>query len=406
MNPTTLLRPSRANALRHLLGVVIVLAAITLAGTPASAAGLTAFEWRPAATAPAATAATTTPDVPVPGPGVTSAPVWFPLRGTWLVGCTWANGCNGHHGRPAIDWATDRFGSGAGAPVYAAGAGQASVTSRGDGCDASGGTQGNTVEIDHGNGVRSIYTHLQSVTVTDGSWVGPDTVIGTVGNTGWSSPCTFNHLHFEVTSAGVSVDPGPLLACADGNRITYPSAQSGGQWATVPQWTAMTNDGPACAMPEAAPETETIDLPPLGRVESTITSSDRTLRISGWLFDPDDPDAPLMLAIRWRGPVGGISGIQPVTASSVIRPDVPDAYPGAPMDAGFELAVTVPTRVRTVEVVAIDMATGETTVMARQKVSMPAEAPTLNASGHGAPPSWMTGSPALTPTQLSATRRN
>lgn len=393
-----------------------MLAAITLTSAPSSAAGVTALEaptGEPATGKPATgepvtggPAATTAPEVPVPGPGVTSAPVWFPLRGTWLVGCTWANGCNGHHGRPAIDWATDRFGSGAGAPVYAAGAGQASVTSRGDGCDASGGSQGNTVEVDHGGGVRSIYTHLQSVTVADGDWVGPDTVIGTVGNTGWSSPCTFNHLHFEVTNAGVSVDPGPLLACADGNRLTYPSAQGGAQWATVPQWTAMTNDGPACAMLEAAPETETIDLPPIGKVESTIASADRTLRISGWLFDPDDPDAPLVVAIRWRGPVGGMSGIQPVAASTVLRPDVPVAYPGAPVDAGFELAVTVPTRVRTVEVVAIDMATGETTVVARQKVSMPSVAPTLVAGDRSAPPSWMTGFPMLTSVQLSATESN
>lgn len=412
MNPTTLLRPSRANALRHLLGVVIVLAAITLTSAPSSAAGVTALEaptgepatGKPATGEPATgktatgepvtggPAATTAPEVPVPGPGVTSAPVWFPLRGTWLVGCTWANGCNGHHGRPAIDWATDRFGSGAGAPVYAAGAGQASVTSRGDGCDASGGSQGNTVEVDHGGGVRSIYTHLQSVTVADGDWVGPDTVIGTVGNTGWSSPCTFNHLHFEVTSGGVSVDPGPLLACADGNRLTYPSAQGGAQWATVPQWTAMTNEGPACALPEAV----TIDLPPVGKVDSTIASSDRTLRISGWLFDPDDPDASLVVAIRWRGPVGGMSGIQPVTASSVLRPDVSIAYPGAPVDAGFELTVTVPTRARTVEVVAIDTATGETTVVTRQKLSMPTDEPTLVGGERGAPPSWMTGYPSRT----------
>ncbi len=325
-------------------------------------------------------------DVPVAGPGVTSPPVWFPLRGTWLVGCTWANDCNGHHGRPAIDLATDRFGSGAGAPVFAAGAGQARVTSRGDGCNSGGGSQGNTVEVDHGGGVGSVYTHLQSVTVADGDWVGPDTAIGTVGNTGWSSPCTFNHLHFEVIANGVSVDPGPLLACVDGVRTTHPSTQAGGQWATVAQWTPMTNDGPACAIP--------VDLPPMGNVESVIASVDRTLRMSGWMFDPDNPDAQLAVAVRWRGPVGGVSGPVAVAAAAVVRTDVPEVHPGAPVNAGFELAVAVPSRVRSVEVLAVNVVTGETTVVARHRLSMPRDVPAPATSDKAGPsiPSWLTGS--------------
>ena len=366
---------------------MIMLAALTLAATPSvSATPAVAHVPNAADAAWSAPDAAWSSEVPVAGFGVTGPPEWFPLRGTWLVGCTWANNCNGHHGRPAIDLATDRFGSGAGAPVYAAGAGQAFVTSRGDGCDSGGGSQGNTVEVDHGGGVRSMYTHLQAVTVTDGDWVGPDTAIGTVGNTGWSSPCTFNHLHFEVMANGVSVDPGPLLGCADGVRIAHPSSQVGGQWATVAQWTPMTNDGPACAVP--------VDAPPIGSVDSLVASADRTLRISGWVFDPDDPHAGMVVAVRWRGPVGGVSGMVPVTSAAVVRTDVAGVHPDAPVDAGFELAVTVPSRVRSVEVVAVNPTTGETTVMSRHKLSMPRNLPA--APSPEAPGvrmlSWVTGS--------------
>ncbi len=165
----------------------------------------------------------------------------------------------------------------------------------------------------------------------------------------------------------------------------------------------MTNDGPACAEPGAVTDRSATDQQ---GGQSTIASADRTLRISGWLFDPDDPDASLVVAIRWRGPVGGLSGIQPVTTSSVIRPDVPDAYPGAPVDAGFELVVTVPARARTAEVVAINLTTGETTVMARHKVSIPTDGETLIAGRRGTPPSWMTGFPTFASAQLDATERN
>jgi hypothetical protein len=364
--PTTPTRSRRRRALRRLLTGVVVVVAVTMHTGPSFAADVP--------TAPVA------PEVPTANIGITSAPMWFPLRGIWLVGCTWNNGCGGHHGRPAIDLATDRFGTGAGAPVYAAGAGQAFITSRGNGCDPDGGTQGNTVEVDHGDGVRSLYTHLQSITVTDGDWVGPDTVIATVGNSGWSSPCTFHHLHFEVTVGGVSIDPGPLWACTDGDLITHPTSGVGSQWATVAQWTPMTNDGTACAVANPRAADAPVSSALIGAVDSVSTSADRMLRISGWLLNSDIPGASLNVAIRWRGPVGGVSGIVAVASTPVMRPDVPAAHPGAPDDAGFELSVTTPSRARSVEVLAVNPATGETTVVARHKIPVHRDESTANSS--------------------------
>ncbi|MDR6117393.1 murein DD-endopeptidase MepM/ murein hydrolase activator NlpD [Aeromicrobium sp. SORGH_AS981] len=55
---------------------------------------------------------------------------------------------------------------------------------------------GHAVEIDHGNGWRSFYAHLQkdSIAVSVGQQVSPITQVGRVGSTGKS---TGPHLHYE-----------------------------------------------------------------------------------------------------------------------------------------------------------------------------------------------------------------
>ncbi len=64
--------------------------------------------------------------------------------------------------------------------------------------------RGNTVIIDHGWRVYSLYCHLSGVDVEVDQAVKKGDVIGAVGNTGRS---TGPHLHWEVRVGGVSVDP-------------------------------------------------------------------------------------------------------------------------------------------------------------------------------------------------------
>lgn len=70
---------------------------------------------------------------------------------------------------------------------------------------------GNTVRIDHGGGLVTLYGHMQwgSLRVSVGDAVTAGTTVGAEGNTGRSFGC---HLHYEVRRAGVSIDPEPFMA--------------------------------------------------------------------------------------------------------------------------------------------------------------------------------------------------
>ena len=84
-----------------------------------------------------------------------------------------------------------------GTPITAAAAGRVIFAGRKFGF-------GNTVEIDHGNGVITRYAHARTIKVRGGARVEPGTTIATVGRTGLASG---PHLHFEVLLNGTSVDP-------------------------------------------------------------------------------------------------------------------------------------------------------------------------------------------------------
>lgn len=66
------------------------------------------------------------------------------------------------------------------------------------------GGYGITVQIDHGDGVVTMYAHLSEVAVGYGDWVDTGDLIGYSGDTGNS---TGPHLHFSVIVWGTPVDP-------------------------------------------------------------------------------------------------------------------------------------------------------------------------------------------------------
>lgn len=105
--------------------------------------------------------------------------------------------CPGGHWHSGIDLAAAR-----GTPVMATLPGVATVL-----VSATG--YGLHVIIDHGDGLSSLYGHLDTVLIASGDVVVGGEVIGTVGSTG---NATGPHLHFEIRRDRIAEDPRLDLA--------------------------------------------------------------------------------------------------------------------------------------------------------------------------------------------------
>jgi murein DD-endopeptidase MepM/ murein hydrolase activator NlpD len=67
---------------------------------------------------------------------------------------------------------------------------------------------GNTVVIDHGSGISTLYAHCSVISVANGQTVTMGDKIALVGSTGLA---TGPHLHFEVLKNGTPVPPLPYV---------------------------------------------------------------------------------------------------------------------------------------------------------------------------------------------------
>ena len=63
---------------------------------------------------------------------------------------------------------------------------------------------GNTVVLDHGLGLQTLYAHLSLIDVKEGQTVDKGTVLGRTGSSGLALG---DHLHYEVLIHGISVTP-------------------------------------------------------------------------------------------------------------------------------------------------------------------------------------------------------
>ncbi len=75
---------------------------------------------------------------------------------------------------------------------------------------------GNTLIVDHGLGIYSLYLHLSEFKAVKGEFVKRGEIIGLSGNTGYSiAP----HLHFSIKANGASVDPLKFIEATGEEKI-------------------------------------------------------------------------------------------------------------------------------------------------------------------------------------------
>jgi len=105
------------------------------------------------------------------------------------------------NGQPRSPHSGVDYSAARGTPVYAAAAGQVVLAENHF-------FSGNSVFLDHGGGLITMYFHLEHMAVTAGSEIERGQQVGTVGATGRA---TGPHLHFGVRWHGARIDPTVLL---------------------------------------------------------------------------------------------------------------------------------------------------------------------------------------------------
>ena len=98
------------------------------------------------------------------------------------------------------------YAGGYGSPVVAPAAGRVGLVGK---LSQGFRLHGNTVGIDHGQGVTSVFLHLSRIDVQEGDFVQAGQVIGAIGATGAT---TGPHLHWGFYVNAKSVDPAPWLS--------------------------------------------------------------------------------------------------------------------------------------------------------------------------------------------------
>jgi murein DD-endopeptidase MepM/ murein hydrolase activator NlpD len=93
------------------------------------------------------------------------------------------------------------------------------------------GAYGQTVVIDHGDGLRTRYAHLSAITVSSGQELAAGEVVGRVGRSGRA---TGPHLHFEVSRHGKKLDPAEIAQMSsrfksDGRDDDFPVDSASGE---------------------------------------------------------------------------------------------------------------------------------------------------------------------------------
>lgn len=78
---------------------------------------------------------------------------------------------------------------------------------------------GNTIIIDHGLGIQTLYMHLSQIDVKEGDVVNVGEIIGLSGKTGYAEGA---HLHVSVKVKGLSIDPMVFLGFFSPELLSVP----------------------------------------------------------------------------------------------------------------------------------------------------------------------------------------